>query len=154
MLDTFTINETNSLYCENAFSIQVLNNKAYIYFHISDVTYYINPKCTEFHNIIKKGCTYYGNNKKWSMLPLNYSDNICSIIPYKKSYVLTNSFIYDITLQKLEYNGWFYSIVQSKNKYNYDYINTNFNNPVFNLLYKCSLLIKNEINDIIVRNPN
>jgi exoribonuclease R len=154
MFDTFTINETNSFDCENAFSIQVLNNKAYIYFHISDVTYYINPKCQEFHNIIKKGCTYYGNNKKWSMLPLNYSDNICSIIPYKKSYVLTNSFIYDITLQKLEYNGWFYSIVQSKNKYNYDYINTNFNNPVFNLLYKCSLLIKNEINDIIVRNPN
>lgn len=154
MLDTFTINETNSFDCENAFSIQVLNNKAYIYFHISDVTYYINPECPEFHNIIKKGCTYYGNNKKWSMIPLNYSDNICSIIPYKKSYVLTNSFIYDIILEKLEYNGWFYSIVQSKNKYNYDYINTNLNNPIFNLLYKCSLLIKNEINDIIVPNRN
>ena len=86
------------------------------------------------------------------MIPLNYSDNICSIIPYKKSYVLTNSFIYDIKLKKLEYNGWFYSIVQSKNKYNYDYINSNYNNPVFNLLYKSSLLIKDEINDIIVIN--
>jgi exoribonuclease R len=88
------------------------------------------------------------------MLPLNYSDNICSIIPYKKSYVLTNSFIYDIELEKLEYNEWFYSIVQSKKKYNYDYINNNLNNPKFNLLYKSSLLIKDEINDIIVRNPN
>ena len=154
MLDTFTINETNSFDCENAFSIQVLNNKAYIYFHISDVTYYINPKCPDFHNIIKKGCTYSGNNKKWNMLPLNYSDNICSIIPYKKSYVLTNSFIYDIILEKLEYNGWFYSIVQSKNKYNYDYINNNLNNPKFDLLYKSSLLIKNKINDIIVINKN
>lgn len=154
MLDTFTINETNSFDCENAFSIQVLNNKAYIYFHISDVTYYINPECPDFHNIIKKGCTYYGNNKKWSMIPLNYSDNICSIIPYKKSYVLTNSFIYDIILEKLEYNGWFYSIVQSKKKYNYDYINSNYNNPVFDLLYKSSLLIKDEINDIIVININ
>lgn len=154
MLDTFTINETNSFDCENAFSIKLLNNKAYIYFHISDVTYYINPNCQDFHNIIKKGCTYYGINKKWSMLPLNYSDNICSIIPYKKSYVLTNSFIYDIILEKLEYNGWFYSIVQSKNKYNYDYINNNLNNQKFDLLYKSSLLIKNEINDIIVRNRN
>ena len=154
MLDTFTINETNSFDCENAFSIQVLNNKAYIYFHISDVTYYINPNCPDFHNIIKKGCTYYSNNKKWNMLPLNYSDNICSIIPYKKSYVLTNSFIYDIILEKLEYNGWFYSIVQSKKKYNYDYINSNYNNPVFDLLYKSSLLIKDEINDIIVININ
>ena len=154
MLHTFTINETNSFDCENAFSIKVLNNKAYIYFHISDITYYINPECSDFHNIIKKGCTYYGNNKKWSMIPLNYSDNICSIIPYKKSYVLTNSFIYDIKLKKLEYNGWFYSIVQSKNKYNYDYINSNYNNPVFNLLYKSSLLIKDEINDIIVINRN
>jgi ribonuclease R len=154
MLDTFTINETNSFDCENAFSIKLLNNKAYIYFHISDVTYYINPECPDFHNIIKRGSTYYGNNKKWSMLPLNYSDNICSIIPYKKSYVLTNSFIYDIELEKLEYNEWFYSIVQSKKKYNYDYIDNNLNNPIFNLLYKSSLLIKNEINDIIVRNPN
>jgi ribonuclease R len=154
MLDTFTINETNSFDCENAFSIQVLNNKAYIYFHISDVTYYINPECPDFHNIIKKGCTYYSNNKKWNMLPLNYSDNICSIIPYKKSYVLTNSFIYDLISEKLEYNGWFYSIVQSKNKYNYDYINSNYNNPIFNLLYKSSLLIKDEINDIIVINRN
>ena len=154
MLDTFTINETNSFDCENAFSIQVLNNKAYIYFHISDVTYYINPECSDFHNIIKKGCTYCGNNKKWNMLPLNYSNNICSIIPYKKSYVLTNSFIYDIILEKLEYNGWFYSIIESKNKYNYDYINSNYNNPVFDLLYKSSLLIKDEINDIIVININ
>lgn len=146
--DTFTINERNSSNYENAFSIELINNKAYIYFHISDVSYYINPKFKDFDKIIKKGCTYYGINKRWNMISENYSNNLFSITPHKKSYVLTNSFIYNIDTETLEYNGLFYSIIESKN--NYDYIENDLNTQKFDLLYKSSLLIKNEINDIII----
>ena len=60
------------------------------------------------------------------MIPKIYANNVCSILPNKKTRVVTNHFIYDPIENNLDkrlvYIKWFYSYVISKNKYDYDYV--------------------------------
>lgn len=147
-LDTFTIDPENCKDCDDAFSIKMIDNKIHIYVHISDVAHYINPDIPEFDLIIERGNTKYGVNKNWPMIPKEYSENICSILPNKNTFVATNEFIYKNN--KIEYVGFYYSIVKSKNKYNYDYVDSHFDTPEFKIIYDTSLLLKKEIPDIVM----
>lgn len=143
-LDTFTIDPPGSMDCDDAFSIKLIDNFIHIYVHISDVSYWINPSIPEFNDIIKRGNTIYGVNKNWPMIPEKYANNICSILPNKETYVITNEFIY--TNDKLLYQGYYFSKVISKNKYTYD----NIDNEKYKIIYDSSLIIKKEINDFII----
>jgi len=190
-LDTFTIDPESTQDCDDAFSIDIVDeNNIKIYVHISDVAHWINPTKSFFDKIIKRGNTFYGKNKNWPMIPRYYSDNYCSILPNKKTYVVTHEFIYnkndnteknrsvsvdsslfsgayakenteknrsvsvDSSLfsgayakeNTLSYNKWYYSIVESKNKYNYDYVDNNFDNK-FKIIYDTSMIIKKDIPD-------
>ena len=102
-----------------------------------------------------RGNTIYGKNKNWPMIPSIYSNYICSILPNKKTRVVTNHFIYDPNEpelnKKIIHIKWFYSYVISKNKYNYDYLDEN---KYFDILYKSSLSIQNLINDIDISNDS
>lgn len=147
-LNTFTIDPLNSRDCDDAFSILTIDNKIHIYVHISDVTYWLNPSNIHFDDIVKRGTTIYGPTKNWSMIPREYADSICSILPNKITYTITNEFIYED--DKLNYIGWYYSIVNSKHKYDYNYVDKHFDEYEFQLLYNTSLLIKKEINDFII----
>ncbi len=165
-LNTFTIDPLNSMDCDDAFSIIKIDNDYHIYVHISDVSYYINPTKPIFEKVMERGNTYYGKNKNWTMIPRYYADNICSILPNKKTRVVTNHFIYNDIDKKLKYVNHFYSIIISKNKYDYDYIdnileNTDNHNNIdtnytdyINILYKTSLLLKTDINDIDISNDS
>ena len=147
-LDTFTIDPITCMDCDDAFSIKIIDSKIHIYVHISDVSYYINPTISNFDEIIKRGNTYYGFNKNWTMIPENYANNICSILPNKKTYVITNHFIYDNN--ELEYVDFYCSIIESKNKYSYEYVDNNFDMFPFKILYETSLIIKKDIYDFNV----
>lgn len=148
-LDTFTIDPENSRDCDDAFSIKMIDNKIHIYVHISDVAHFINPDSPDFDLIIGRGNTKYGVNNNWPMIPREYSENICSILPEKNTFVATNEFIYTDD-NRLEYVGFYYSIVRSKNKYSYEEVDSNFDNFNFKTIYETALLIKKEIPDIIM----
>jgi len=153
-LDTFTIDPKNSLDCDDAFSIEKIDNIYKIYVHISDVSLYINPKNPSFNKIINRGNTIYGKNKNWSMIPSNFSNNICSILPEKTTYVITHLFIYNPEINELLFETFFPSYVISKNKYDYEYVDNNMNNDIFTTLYNSSLLIKNKIFDFDVNDDS
>jgi ribonuclease R len=155
-LNTITIDPITCRDCDDAFSIEPSdknNDEINIYVHISDVAHYINPdnQSNNFDEIIKKGNTFYGKNKNWTMIPRIYADNYCSILPNKETYVVTNHFIYNKTEKTLKSAGWFYSTIISKNKYWYEYVDENFeSNPDFQLIYETSQIIKKEMNDFII----
>ena len=147
-LDTFTIDPESTQDCDDAFSIKYIDeNNIKIYIHISDVAHWINPTNPLFDEIIKRGNTFYGKNTNWTMIPRNYSDNLCSILPNKKTYVVTHEFTYNKKNCILDYNKWYYSIIESKNKYNYDYVDDNFNDMRFKIIYDTSMIIKKDIPD-------
>ncbi len=153
-LDTFTIDPITTQDCDDAFSIKIIDdNIVHIYVHISDVAHFINPDNKLFDTIIKRGNTYYGKNKNWTMMPREYSDNIGSILPNKKTHVVTTEFIFNRKENIIKYVGWYYSDIISKNKYYYELVDDimesekdNINNP-FNIIYDTSVLLSKEIHD-------
>lgn len=146
--NTFTIDPINSKDCDDAFSIEKKDEKIHIYVHISDAAHYINPSLQNFNEIIKRGNTFYGKNKNWPMIPEKYSNDICSILPNKDTYVITHEFSYDITNNELVFIKWYYSIVESKNKFDYDYVDLYLGtNNDFKIIYDASLVIKNKLKD-------
>jgi len=179
-LDTFTIDPLNSIDCDDAFSIVKDGDKYNIFVHISDVSYYINPTKEIFNDIMFRGNTIYGKNKNWPMIPSIYSNYICSILPNKKTRVVTNHFIYDPNEPEINkriiYIKWFYSYIISKNKYDYDYVDKEIdimnlskrsgdkelfseklveeNTDKFIRIYESSLSIQTLINDIDISNDS
>ena len=153
-LNTFTIDPFTSKDCDDAFSIDIIDNKIHIYVHISDVSYYINPDYHLFEEIVNRGNTYYGSVKNWSMIPREYSDNYCSILPNKETRVVTTEFIYNQEEQSLEYVGWYYSIIESKKKLWYDYVDEKYEDievgKDFRIIYESSQVIKKSMNDYII----
>jgi ribonuclease R len=153
-LDTFTIDPITTQDCDDAFSIKIIDdNLIHIYVHISDVAHFINPSNKLFDTIIKRGNTYYGKNKNWPMMPREYSDNLGSILPNKKTHVVTTEFVYNRKENQIKYIGWYYSDIISKNKYHYELVDeimesesNDIDNP-FNIIYNASLLLSKEIND-------
>jgi ribonuclease R len=145
-LDTFTIDPIDSMDCDDAFSIDIINDKIHIYVHISDTAHYINPTINNFDEIMKRGNTFYGKNKNWSMIPKEFANNICSILPNKETYVITHEFIYNN--KKVEFVKWYYSVIESKNKYHYEYVDENFEtNNYFKILYESSIYIKENLKE-------
>jgi len=160
-LDTFTIDPITTQDCDDAFSLKIIDdNMVHIYVHISDVAHFINPSNKLFDTIIKRGNTYYGKNKNWPMMPREYSDNLGSILPNKKTHVVTTEFIYNRKEKKIEYVGWYYSIIISKSKYHYELVDEimesekdNINNQ-FNIIYNASVLLSKEINDFDINSSS
>ena len=148
-LETFTVDPITCRDCDDAFSIELnkTDNKIHIYVHISDVAHYINPDNSIFEEVLNRGNTYYGKKKNWTMIPRNYADNICSILPDKDTYVITNEFIYEPLKGHLEYVGYFYSIIKSKNKYCYEYVDENPDDERFKIMYESSQIIKSQTKD-------
>lgn len=149
-MNTFTIDPPNSLDCDDAFSIEYKNDNIYIYVHISDTAHYINPCLANFEEIINRGNTFYGKNKNWPMIPEKYANDICSILPHKDTYVTTHKYIYDKNENKVIFKEWYYSVIESKNKYDYEYADIKLNEldeNDFKILYESSVCIKKELKD-------
>jgi len=137
-LYTITIDPPNSQDCDDAISIEYVDiNIAKIYIHISNVAYYFNPGNNNsiWELICQRGFTTYGiNGINWPMLPPNYANNICSILPNKDTHTITYEFIFNTETKKLSYYGLYCSIVRSKYKYDYDTFDTLITNYMNNKL--------------------
>ena len=94
-LNTFSIDPQTTQDCDDAFSIKEgkNNNEYHIYVHISDLAHYINPDHPDFEEIVKRGTTYYGKNTNWTMIPRLYADSLASILPNKRTNVVTCEFM-------------------------------------------------------------
>lgn len=151
-LYTFTIDPKSCRDCDDAFSIEYINNQIHIYVHISDVAHYINPTIPEFDEIIKRGTTIYGSSRNWTMIPELYSDYICSILPNKETYVYTNEFIFLEERNIIEYVDSYYSVIKSSIKFSYeDVYNDGF---VFDTLNKTAKIIQSEMKELNLTEPS
>lgn len=154
-LNTFTIDPMTSQDCDDGFSIKHVSNFIYkIYVHISDVAHWFNPDTCNLDEIILRGNTFYGLSTNWPMIPPTYANNICSILPNKITYVVTNEFEYNQTEKKLVFIKWFYSKVQSKNKYDYEFMDQNMELNEFKILKETHEIIKKNIKDIDISNDS
>ena len=107
-LEVFTIDPPDSQDCDDAFSIHKKSNGIYIiYVHISDTAHYINPKLENFEEILERGNTFYGKSRNWTMIPRLYADNICSILPNKKTKVVTHEYIYNSVECTVKFDRWY-----------------------------------------------
>lgn len=157
-LYTFTIDPKTCRDCDDAFSIEYINNQIHIYVHISDVAHYINPTIPEFDEIIKRGTTIYGSSRNWTMIPEIYSNYICSILPNKGTYVYTNEFIFLEETNSIEYVDSYYSIIKSSTKFSYEDFDqdTNINKDIFvyNTLNKTAKIIQSEMKELNLTEPS
>lgn len=145
-LYTFTIDPKSCRDCDDAFSIEYINNQIHIYVHISDVAHYINPSIPEFDKIIKRGTTIYGKTRNWTMIPELYSDYVCSILPNKETYVYTNEFIFLEESNSIEYVDSYYSVIKSSTKFSYEDINEDI--FVYDTLNKTAKIIQSEMKEL------
>ena len=151
-LYTFTIDPKSCRDCDDAFSIEYINNQIHIYVHISDVAHYINPMIPEFDEIIKRGTTIYGSSRNWTMIPELYSNNICSILPNKETYVYTNEFIFLEETNTIEYVDSYYSVIKSSTKFSYeDIYHDAF---IFDTLNKTAKIIQFEMKELNLTEPS
>ena len=178
-LFTFTIDPPNSLDCDDAFSIQIISDtEAKIFVHISNVAHYFNPvNCDKnlWNEILNRGTTIYGMyGENWDMIPPNYANYICSILPNKLTHVITCEFSYThsdtrvaSSNHNLVFNGFYCSKIISKIKYDYDTFDTILDNAKvnaldtldtqsryypYNILKQTAEIIKEDFNDFIFGN--
>lgn len=151
-LYTFTIDPQKCRDCDDAFSIECINNKIHIYVHISDVAHYINPCVPEFDEIIKRGSTVYGINNNWTMIPELYSNYVCSILPNKNTYVHTNEFVFDETENSIKYINSYYSVIKSVIKFTYENVYDDI--FIYDILNKTAKIIQSEIKDLNLTETN
>jgi ribonuclease R len=121
--NVFTIDPLGSKDLDDAFSVKKIDDDKYnIYVHISDTTEYIYPEHQCFEKIMKNGNTIYAINNNFCMIPRNLSEYICSILPNKNTYVITNEFSYDKKNNTITHIGYYYSEIKSRKQYTYEEI--------------------------------
>ena len=150
--NVFTIDPLGCQDADDAFSIvNFAPNDIRIYVHIADVASYINPDHPDFENIIARGNTFYGDATNWPMIPAKYANDICSILPNKITKVITTEFKYDSIARTVEYVDWYFSIVKSRAKYDYDTADAQIaNNCDFQTIYDSSCILKLRIDDFTI----
>lgn len=159
-LDVFTIDPPNSRDCDDAFSIQTKNNGIYnIQVHISDAAHYINPHIPNFGEIMERGNTFYGVSKNWPMIPAEFANGVCSILPGKKTRVITHEFIYDSLNKTVKFDRWYYAVIESKWKLDYDSVDAMLQGsppPTPDLLHNIRILcdaaevVKQDVRDFVI----
>lgn len=138
---------------DDAFSVKKCDGKYYIYVHISDTTEYIYPEHESFEEIMKKGNTIYGLDYNWPMISRNLAENICSILPNKITYTITNEYLYENgTIKHIDY---YYSEIISKRQYTYEEVDNIIikgTNDDIMILLESSKIIEQKLNTIIINN--
>ena len=93
----------------------------------------------------------------------NLSEYICSILPNKNTYVITNEFLYDKKNNTITYIGYYYSEIKSRKQYTYEEIdeiiandsNNNYNKPCTKdilILLEASKLIQEKLDTMQMNN--
>ena len=148
----FTIDPPSCQDADDAFSIvHFAPNDIRIYVHIADVASSINPSHPDFETIIMRGNTYYSANTNWPMIPAKYANDICSILPNKMTKVITTEFKYDPSNKTVDYVAWYFSIIRSRCKYDYDTADAQLaTNGDLLTIYNSSLILKLQVDDFLI----
>ena len=128
--NVFTIDPPGSKDLDDAFSIihNLENNTSHIFIHIADITDYITWENIE--EIMLRANTFYGISQNWPLLPREFSEGKCSILPNKETDVITVEFVINNDINELKYVGHYYSTIISRKQYTYDEVDNEENEDI------------------------
>ncbi len=117
-----------------------------IYVAIADVSAYVKEGTDLDHDAFKRSFSIYLPHKVLPMLPFELSTDLCSLVPNKKR----PAYIFKMKLNsnhtKVLSSELFEAIIESKNKYSYEYIDEllekNDSNNIYNKLFKVTQQLK------------
>jgi len=144
---TFNIDPEGCRDIDDVLTFEEIDGGWYITITISDVARYIDDGSVEdiFASLI--GQTLYLDGKvERPMLPVEYSEKVCSLLPGKQSYGVSLSFQWSpLGISRVE---WFESEFENNRSYTYEeFQNDNFNHYRDGLKDFASYLAGEEIND-------
>ena len=127
-LNVITIDPKTSKDFDDAFYVEKINDDSFkLYVCIADVSYYAKWK-SNFDKIARqRGNSIYLIDRVIPMLPFKLSDDVCSLNPNVKRLTLTCEINID-KLGKFKKIDVYPSIIKSHHRYNYDEINSFFEN--------------------------
>jgi ribonuclease R len=135
-LDFCTIDPNSAKDYDDAIYYDEKNKELYV--AIADVSAYVQEGSLLDQEAYKRSFTVYLPNKMLPMLPFELSTDLCSLVPneIRPAYVFKMKL--DIKNQKVLNSSVFEALIESKNRYTYEYIDevieeNNPNNPITNL---------------------
>lgn len=119
-LYTITIDGKNSKDFDDALSLTMLSqDKALLYVHIADVSYYIHPKSSLDLEAQKRGSSYYLADYVLPMLPHQLSENLCSLVARQNRLSVTVEMKIDLESGKIQKSDFYRSIIRVDRRFNY-----------------------------------
>ncbi len=121
-LETFTIDPEKAKDLDDAISLKKDGDNYILYVHIADVSHYVRPKMETFREAINKGTSIYLPNYTEPMLPLELSNELCSLNQNEDKLTKTCIIKLDAKGNVLDYKI-IKSIIRSNLKMSYDKVN-------------------------------
>lgn len=119
-LDFCTIDPVSAKDFDDAIYYDEENNELYV--AIADVSAYVKEGSELDQEAYKKSFSIYLPNKMLPMLPFELSTNLCSLVPneIRPAYVFKMKL--DLKNKKVLQSSVFEALIESKNRYSYEYI--------------------------------
>ena len=157
---TITIDDITAKDLDDAIYLEKKEDKYILYVSIADVSHFVKENSFLDFEAAKRGNSVYLIDKVIPMLPKRISNNLCSLNPNEDKLCFTAKLTYTLD-GKLIDSDFFKSIINSKRRLTYDYVNDIFNkkekkgNEMLFTMLEFSLILrqkkyKNLIEDFMV----
>lgn len=123
--ETITIDDITAKDLDDAIYLEKKEDKYILYVSIADVSHFVKENSTLDFEAAKRGNSVYLIDKVIPMLPKRISNNLCSLNPNEDKLCFTAKLTYNLD-GKLIDTDFFKSIINSKRRLNYDYVNKIF----------------------------
>lgn len=122
---TITIDDITAKDLDDAIYLEKKEDKYVLYVSIADVSYFVKENSFLDFEAAKRGNSVYLIDKVIPMLPKRISNNLCSLNPNEDKLCFTAKLTYNLD-GKLIDTDFFKSIINSKRRLTYDYVNDVF----------------------------
>jgi len=130
-LTTFSVDDAKTKDIDDAFSVENLPTGYRFFIHIAHASLYIPPKSLLDNRAFKKTTSLYLPNNVFSMLPLEFSENLCSLLEQKEknalSFIIETNKNFEILNTAIKP-----SVVFIKKNKSYEEVNEILANPTHN----------------------
>ena len=123
--ETITIDDITAKDLDDAIYLEKKEDKYVLYVSIADVSYFVKENSFLDFEAAKRGNSVYLIDKVIPMLPKRISNNLCSLNPNEDKLCFTAKLTYNLD-GKLIDTDFFKSIINSKRRLTYDYVNDVF----------------------------
>ena len=123
---TITIDDITAKDLDDAIYLEKKEDKYILYVSIADVSHFVKENSFLDFEAAKRGNSVYLIDKVIPMLPKRISNNLCSLNPNEDKLCFTAKLTYTLD-GKLIDSDFFKSIINSKRRLTYDYVNDIFN---------------------------